>query len=254
MRLISLARVALAVGFAILGVLSLRYRDFALNWQPVPDGVPLRMVLACASGALLVAGGIGLLVPRFARRAAVVMTLFVGSWLVLLQVPRVVAQPGQAYIWLGFAENLLLVTGAWVLCLELAGTGGPAKRSLLLGDGALRAARLLYGVALPLIGLSHFVYADATAAMVPAWLPERRAFAYLTGIGHIAAGLGILFGMVPRLAATLEAAMISAFVLLLHLPGVVAAPADRLQWTMLGIALAYSGAAWSVAASYSKKG
>jgi hypothetical protein len=43
--------------------------------------------------------------------------------------------------------------------------------------------------------------------------------------------------------------MISAFVILLHAPGVAAAPADRLQWTMMLVAIAYAGAAWIVAGS-----
>jgi len=105
------------------------------------------------------------------------------------------------------------------------------------------------GAALPLIGLSHFVYSAGTASMVPAWLPGHLFFAYLTGSGHMAAGLGILLGILPGLAAALEALMITLFVLLLHLPGVVAHPHDRLQWTMFFIASAYAGAAWAVAAS-----
>ncbi|HWA87511.1 MAG TPA: hypothetical protein VG710_14880, partial [Opitutus sp.] len=83
----------------------------------------------------------------------------------------------------------------------------------------------------------------------PAWLPDRRFFALLTGTGHMAAGIAMLLGVARRLAATMEAAMLSCFVLLLHLPGVIAAPADRLQWTMLCIATAYVGAAWAIAGS-----
>lgn len=247
MRLTTLACLLLSAGLAGLGALSLRYDDFALAWQPVPDGLPpaLRAVLAYASGALLLAGGVGLFLPtlRLRAKAALMLTLFVASWLVLLQVPRVAQHPGTEFMWLGFGENLLLVTGAWVLWIALAGeTGG--------GKGGLSLARLLFGLALPLIGLSHFTYTDATAGMVPAWLPVHRAFAYLTGAGHIAAGLGIVLGVAPRLAATLEAAMISCFVLLLHVPGMLHAPGDRMQWTMLCIATAYAGAAWAVAASY----
>jgi uncharacterized membrane protein len=234
----------LAIGLGGLGVLSLRYRDFALNWQPVPDWVPMRALLGSLSGAVLAIGGLGLLWKRTAGWAARAMTIFVLSWLVLLQVPRVAGAPLNAGVWLGFAENLLLVTGAWTLALLLSG-GTPERPQ--------RAARLLYGLALPLIGLSHFVYLDFTAAMVPAWLPAHGFFAVLTGTGHIAAGLGLLCGVVPRLAATLEAAMIGAFVLLLHLPGVLQAPGDRLQWTMLCIAMAYDGAAWAVAASLVKE-
>jgi hypothetical protein len=59
-----------------------------------------------------------------------------------------------------------------------------------------------------------------------------------------------LLGIVPRLAATLEAVMVSAFVLLVHVPGVIGDPGDHLQWTMFFAASATGGAAWIVAHSY----
>ena len=85
--------------------------------------------------------------------------------------------------------------------------------------------------------------------MVPPWLPYRLGFAYLTGAGHLTAGLAMLLGIVPALAGTLEASMITSFVLLLHIPGVLSDPHSRLQWTMLSIASALGGAAWLIAGS-----
>jgi len=85
--------------------------------------------------------------------------------------------------------------------------------------------------------------------MVPSWLPYRLGFAYLTGAGHLTAGLALLLGIVPALAATLEASMITSFVLLLHMPGVFSEPHSRLQWTMLSVASAHAGAAWLIAGS-----
>ncbi len=250
MRATRLGHVLFAVGLAGLGLLSLIFDDFALNWQPVPAGLPGRAWLAYASGTLLLAGGIGLLVPRIATGSAFLLTAFVISWLLLLQVPRVAAAPGNAGVWLGFGENLLLAAGGAVLVGSLARRRNFARPTALASERGTEIARLLFGLSLPLIGLSHFVYVDATASMVPGWLPFPRAIAYLTGSGHIAAGIALLFGVVPRLAATLEAAMLSLFVLLLHVPSVLAAPRDRLQWTMLCIACAYTGAAWATAGSF----
>jgi uncharacterized membrane protein YphA (DoxX/SURF4 family) len=71
-----------------------------------------------------------------------------------------------------------------------------------------------------------------------------------TGIGHIVAGVAIIVRVVPRLAASLEAAMMTSFVVLIHVPRVFAAPHDRTEWTMLCIAIAFSGAAWATAHSY----
>jgi uncharacterized membrane protein len=250
MNVKQLGRVLFAVGLGGLGVLSLIHRDFAMNWQPVPEWVPLRAYLACASGTILLLGGMGTLLRRTAVPSALVLTIFVLTWLLLLQVSRVVARPTDEGAWLGFGENAVLVTGGWIVFLALAKQAGWPNIPFVAGTAGLRTGQLLFAVSLPLIGLSHFVYVDGTASMVPAWLPFHTGLAYLTGAGHIAAGVGLLFSIIPRMAATLEAAMMSSFVLLLHIPGVAAAPTDRLQWTMVFVALALTGAGWAVAGSF----
>lgn len=251
MSLSRLAQFLYALGFAGLGVLSLRSGDFALNWQPVPDGVPGRTVLAYVSGTILLAGGIGMLLPRTARRGAIGLTIFVTLWLLVLQVPRVVHVPGEPAMWLGLGENVLSVTGGWALVIFLTQRDGRTGGVFFASEAGLRVARVLFALALPVIGLSHFVYTDFTAQMVPAWLPARHGFALLTGAGHVAAGVGLLLGIFPRLAATMEAAMLSCFVVLLHAPAVAAAPTNRMQWTMLCVATAFTGAAWAIAGSLS---
>lgn len=245
----TLGRILFAAGLAGVGVLSLLFADFAMNWQPVPAWVPFRAVLANISGTILLVGGIGTFSKRAAMWSTLMLAIFVLTWLLLLQVPRVVSSPTDASVWLGFGENALLVSGGWILFASLAARDGQGKVRGVSKDGIIRSARILYAVALPVIGISHFVYADITASMVPAWLPFHLGFAYLTGAGHIAAGLGLLLGILPRLAAALEASMICAFALLLHAPGVAAAPTNRLQWTMMLVATAYAGAAWIVAGS-----
>jgi uncharacterized membrane protein len=241
-----------AIGMAGLGILSLIYRDFALNWQPVPTGVPWRVPLALLSGAMLAAGGLGMAFRTTAQGAAALLTVNMLVWLVLLEIPRVLASPGIEAMWLGVGETLVLVCGGWIsfVCLSQ-----PVRQwsAVPVSDTQLRVGRLLFGVALLPIGLSHFVYAADTAQMVPAWLPARQGLAYLTGAGHAAAGLGMLLSVAPALAATLEAVMMSSFVLLIHIPGVVHAPTDRLQWTMLCVATALAGSAWTVAESFSRR-
>ena len=238
MRVIGPGHFLFAIGLAGVGGLSILSGDFAYTWQPVPAWVPWRESLAHASGILLLVCGIGMLVKRTSTLFALVMAIYVGSWALLLQAPRVIHAPRDLGTWLGLAESLVLTCGGWIVYASLAGS-----------DRGKPVARFLFGASCLVLGLSHFVFSDVTASMVPAWLPDRIGFAYLTGAGHFAAGLAILFGVVPRLAATLEATMISLFVLLLHIPGVATAPASRMQWTMMFVASALAGAAWTVAGS-----
>jgi len=239
-------RLLFALGLAGIGALSLGSGDFAYTWQPVPAGFAGREVLARVLGALLLAAGAGMLLPRAAVWSVRLVTLYLLSWAVFLHGPPVARAPLDTGAWLGLAENLVLVCGGWALCLELAPGGG----GRLSGRGALAALRVLVGGSCLVLGLSHFVYATITAGMVPSWMPARPFLASLTGVAHIAAGLGILLSIVPRLAAALEALMVVLFVLLLHLPGAIGDPSSRLQWTMLFIATALAGALSLVAGSY----
>jgi hypothetical protein len=59
-----------------------------------------------------------------------------------------------------------------------------------------------------MIGLVHFVDIENVASFVPDWLPFHLGWAYLTGAGSLAAAVALTFGIVPRLAATLEAVML----------------------------------------------
>ena len=244
-----MGKTLLCFGLCGLGVLSLIYDDYAMVWQPVPPWVPQHAILAYASGALLLAGGLGAFFKRTATLSMLVLTAFVLSWLLFLQIPRIASDPTNEGMWLGFCETLLLLSGGWVVFGSGAINEGRNWGALASGHVGLRVGRYMLGAALPLIGLSHFVYSAGTASMVPAWLPERLFLAYLTGSGHIAAGIGLLLGILPGIAELLEASMITLFVLLLHLPGIVSQPRDRLQWTMFFVATAYAGSAWAVAGS-----
>jgi uncharacterized membrane protein len=246
MRIVAVGHVLFAIGLAGLGILSIGSRDFAYTWQPVPGWVPARGLLAVVSGLLLLGAGIGMLLKRTAHASTLVMTIYLATWVLVLQSPRVAHAPASVGSWLGFCENLILVCGGWTLFLSLDRSRSSPRPTILL-DTVI--PRLLFGGSCIVLGLSHFVYVDATAAMVPAWLPDHIFFAYLTGAGHFAAGVATLLGVIPRLAATLEASMITLFVLLVHVPGVFSSPASRLQWTMLFVASALAGAAWCVAGS-----
>jgi hypothetical protein len=97
------------------------------------------------------------------------------------------------------------------------------------------------------------MYVKETAALVPAWLPYRVGWAYLTGAGQIACGLGVLLSILPRMAAFTEAAMLSLFTLLVWVPAIVAAPKARLPWTAFFISWAIAAAAWVVASNMARE-
>jgi uncharacterized membrane protein len=231
-----------------LGVLCLIAGDLGSIFQPVPRWLPLRSLVPYVSGAVLVAGGLALLVRKTTRLAALVLTVNFCVWLLLFNLPNTLAKPTVVVNWEGCGLNATVIAGGWLLVISSGRSpaGWPAR---LFGDSGARLARRLFAVGLPLVGLAHFLGAEGASVYVPTWLPLRVGWVYLTGAAHVAAALAILFGVLPRLAAVLEAAQITAFVILVHVPAVLGAPEDRVQWAMLVYALSIGASAWLVAAS-----
>jgi len=249
-------QVLLASGLAGLGLVSLVSGDFSFVWQTFQETVERREVLARLSGAFLLVFGLGMLARRTAAGSALLMTAYLLSWVLIQQAPRVAHAPADIGVLLGAAESVMMVCGCWMIhtsiaqreCAEDPGLAGTRRFS----PWGIRTAQALIGISCLILGLSHFKYTQITANMVPGWLPGHIFFAYLTGAGHFAAGLGILLAVAPRLAATLEAGMIGCFALLVQLPGVISAPASGQQWMKLLVTTALSGSVWAVA--YSLRG
>jgi uncharacterized membrane protein len=235
-----------AIGLMGLGVLALIFGDFALVWQPVAAWVPGRTVLAYASGVIMVLGGVGLLFSASAAMSMRILFPYLIIWF-LLKVPSVVVAPQMVAVWLGIGELGVLLAGGWILYARLVGEQVGSRSSFLTSDNAIRAARILFAVSLLPIGLSHIVYVKQTAELVPAWLPYRSGWAYLTGAGQMAAGLGVLLSILPRLAAMAEGAMLSLFTLLVWGPAILATPSARLPWTAFFISWVIAASAWAVA-------
>jgi len=217
-----------------LGILNIVWRDSLLSWQPTPDGASWKTPFAYLSAVILIVSGIGILLPQWRARGAMLGAAWVGLWALLLHLPRVVTIHDTAAL-LGLGEASANALGV----ATLTGYFDASQRAKLL--------RMAFGLCLVIFGASHFVYADFTAQMVPAWLPQRLSLAYLTGAIHALTGACLLAGIRVRLAAAIEAMMMSSFVLLVHIPGVASAPHDRMQLTMLGMAGLLTTAAWLVA-------
>ncbi|HET8655131.1 MAG TPA: hypothetical protein VFL93_06425 [Longimicrobiaceae bacterium] len=242
------ARVVFGSGMIGLGILGLVIGDFAMEWQPVPPSLPGYTVVAYAAAVLMVACGVGLLFRRTATLAARVLLPYLVLW-VLLKVPALIVATGMEAVWLGIGEVIVLMTGGWVLFARHAELREGSPLAFAAGASGLRIARYLFALALIPIGLSHVVYVPQTVELIPAWLPARTGWAYLTGAGQIAAGLGVLFSVLPRVAAAAEASMITIFTLLVWVPRIVAAPTGRLPWTACLISWAIGAGAWAVAGS-----
>jgi len=233
-------------GLIGLGVIALIVRDFAMVWQPVPEWVPARHAVAVGTGALMILLGLGLSFRATRAWAVRILLPYLVVW-ASLKIPAVVVAPKMEAVYLGLGELTLLLSGGWTLFANFAELAPGSALEFLTGERGMKMARILFALSIIPIGLSHLVYADITAEYVPHYLPYRLGWAYLTGAGQIASGLGVLFGVLPRIAAWAEAGQITLYTLLVWGGKIVAAPKTRLAWTAFFISWIFGAAAWVVA-------
>jgi uncharacterized membrane protein YphA (DoxX/SURF4 family) len=233
-----------------LGVLILVFGYGVLLFAPPPTAwIPLLRQAGYASGVIMLATGAGLFFERSTVAAVRALLPFLTLW-TLSRVPVVILDPGREISWFAIGEICVLAAAALVLFTRLVPLTETSPLHRATRVNGLRVARVLFALSLVTFGLSHFFeFAAHTVSLVPSWLPYREGWADLTGAAQIVAGVGVLFSVFPRWAATMEAVMMSAFTLLVWVPVVVANPRLPSNWVEFLFTFALAGASWVMADS-----
>ncbi|MEO6210272.1 MAG: DoxX family protein [Gemmatimonadaceae bacterium] len=214
-----LGRAVFATAMVALGAQCLIRINAVPALEPVHSttGLP---VIGWITGVVLIAAAIATMLRPAASYGAAVLAAMLLLWDALLHAPALAAAPTNGGEWTGAAES----------------------RPLLIG-------RICFGISMLGFGALHLIYISYVAFVIPSWIPAHVFFAYATGVAHVAAGLGILSGVLARLAALCTAAMFGSWFLILHVPRVVAHAQSADEWTSMPIALAMCGSALLIASS-----
>ena len=250
-RIASAGHALLAITLIGIGITGLLMAPKAASiWQSVPPGVPLRGALALLCALVSLACGAGLLLARTAALASRALLAALLSWLLLVKGYYIVTSPWVEGSYQSAGETAVLVAAAWVLYAWFAGGWDLTHISFAVGERGVRLARGLYALALVAFGLSHFVYLNLTAPLVPPWLPAHVFWAYFTGGAYLAAATALLTGVLARLAAALSVLQMGLFTVLVWMPLAAAGRLTPGQWSELGVSWALTAAAWVVADSF----
>jgi hypothetical protein len=154
-------------------------------------------VIASVCAVIELVAGIGLLFNVTLKMTCRVLVPYLMLWVMLLEIPTAIHSPPDLGAWGRVGAIAIVTAGAWCLCAVQAGAW--RHMSIAGGSSGVRAARCVLIIALPLIGPE--VFADAAHfgnAAMPPWLqgpPDPARWAELSGLGSLAACLGLLFGV-----------------------------------------------------------
>lgn len=98
--------------------------------------------------------------------------------------------------------------------------------------------RLLFAVPMILSGFFHFTKASVVTRTVPAYMPFKEIWVYVTGVGFILAAISIIIGKKSRLGAGLLGLMILLFAFLIHFKGFLRGVPLASSWFIRDVALA----------------
>lgn len=244
-------RLSMGTAFFGFGALHLLYADFVTRVLPWwPEALPARPAAAVVSGALLAAAGVAMLVRYHEGRAASLLAMVLLASFVGLAFPMAASDRLWAGSWTVAGKVIALCGGTLLVARRAVVVGGAASGTIeQIAARLWTAAPWGFGAFLALCGVQHFVHVEFVASLVPAWIPGARPWTWFTGVALMAGGVGVVLARTAWLAGLLTGGMIYTWLLILHIPRAVAAPADGNPNELVAVfeALAMGGIGWLIA-------
>jgi hypothetical protein len=226
------------LGRHVFGGAALALGFITLAWHDYNEWPQLRYIMYAAA-ATQIFGGAAIQFGRTAKGGAAVL----GAVYLLfasLCVPRIVAAPQIYNSWGNFFEQFSLVTGAAIVYARMSSSWTPETLN--------RIARILFGIAVASFTLEQAVYLNATASLVPKWIPPSQMFwAVTTTVAFALAAVALLTNRMALLATRLLTLMIVIFGLLVWVPLCLSDPHSHTNWSENALTFAIAGAAWILA-------
>jgi hypothetical protein len=227
----------LNLGRHVFGAAALAFGLITLAWHEY-NGWHLRYLVYPAAAAEIF-GGVAIQFRRTAKTGAVVLGV-VYLVFALLCIPGIIAKPQIYNSWGNFFEQFSLVSGAAILYARLS---SPWSQQTLN-----RIGRILLGICAASFTLEQAFYLNATANLVPKWLPPSQMFwAVTTTVLFALAAVALLTNRIALLATRLLTMMLVIFGLVVWVPSVLSDPHNHANWSETVETFAIAGAAWILA-------
>ncbi|HEY2434347.1 MAG TPA: hypothetical protein VGI12_16860 [Vicinamibacterales bacterium] len=114
-------------------------------------------------------------------------------------------------------------------------------------DSIVALANVCVAVPLAVFGALHLFGVRFVLPLVPRYMPGRLFWAYLVGVALMAASLSIATRVAVRWSGLLFGLTMFLFVAMIHFPGALRTPHDRIIWMIVFREMSFGGAGWLLA-------
>jgi hypothetical protein len=226
------------LGRHVFGLAALSFGVIALAWHDSGGSHQLRYLVYAASAAL-VFGGAAIQFRRTAKTGAAILAA-ASVVFTLLCVPGIVAAPQIYNSWGNFFEQFSLLTGAALVYAHLS--------SAWSRETLNRTGRIFLGICTASFTLEQAFYLNATATLVPKWIPPSQMFwAVATTVLFALAAVALLTNRMALLATRLLTMMLVSFGLVVWVPMVLSNPHSHVNWSENSETFEIAGAVWILA-------
>jgi hypothetical protein len=226
------------LGRHVFGVAALAFGLITLAWHDY-NGWHQPSFLVYAAAADLIFGGAAIQFRRTAKAGALVLGA-VYLALALRCMTQIVAAPQIYNSWGNLFEQVSLLTGAAIVSARLSSAWSTQTLN--------RIGRVLLGICVASFTLEQAIYLDATAHLVPKWVPPSQMFwAVATTVLFALAAVALLTNRMALLASRLLTMMIVSFGLLVWVPLVLSDRHSHTNWSENAETFAIAGATWILA-------
>jgi uncharacterized membrane protein len=225
-KIMPLGRLFFAIPLAVFG--SEHFTITANVATLVPRWIPAHTFWVYLVGVAFICAALSIAVLVKARLAASLVGMTLLIFVLVMDMPGVIAQPGNRFFWALALRQLAFSGGAFAFAMQpLSRQPSPARTTAALAP----IPRFFVGIPSIFYGVMHLLHPANVPGVplqliTPGWIPGRIPLSYFVGVILILAGLCLVVNKKARLAATVLGLTILLTVLWIYLPMLLAAPTD----------------------------
>jgi uncharacterized membrane protein len=257
-KIMPFGRLFFAIPLAVFG--SEHFTLTAIIAGLVPRWIPAHTFWAYLVGVAFLAAALSIAVLVKARLAAALVGMTLLIFVLVMDLPGTLAQPGNRFFWALALRQLAFSGGAFAFAMSPwspRNTRPTQSSPTLLTAICAAIPRFFVGVASLFYGVEHLLHPEYVPGvplnkLTPEWIPGRIFLSYFVGVILLLAGVCLVVNKKARTAATTLGLTILLTVLWIYLPMLIAAPKDVVALNFFFDTLLFCGAILLLANSMRK--